>query len=75
MLALQIAAEINQRWAELAQLPSLDRLHMLESLVERHVLATGPCCSSNYASCYEGIPNDFDLHPMNDAVRPSGSLS
>ena len=66
MLAIQIAAEINQRWAELAQLPSLDRLHMLETLVERHVLATGPCCSSNYAPCYEGVPHDFEL--QNDAV-------
>ena len=64
MLAIEIAAEINQRWTELAQLPSLDRLHKLETLVERHVLATGPC--SSYMPSYEGTPNDFDLHPMNE---------
>jgi hypothetical protein len=66
MLAIQIAAEINQRWSELEQLPTIDRLHMLESLVERHVLATGPCCTSTYVPSYEGSCIDFDSRRMND---------
>lgn len=58
MLAIRIAAEINQRWTELEKLESLDRLHVLETLIERHVLATGPCCSSSYIPSYEGT-SDF----------------
>ncbi len=68
MLAIQIASEINQRWSELEKLSSLDRLHVLESLVERHVLATGPCCSSTYVPSYEGT-SDFDSHRVDDADR------
>jgi hypothetical protein len=65
MLAIRIAAEINQRWSEFEQLPSLDRLHILESLVERHVLATGPCCSFSYVPSYEGA-YAFDPRRIND---------
>jgi len=65
MLAIQVAAEINQRWHELEKLPSLDRLHVLETLVERHVLATGPCCSPNYEPSYERT-SEFYKHPAND---------
>ncbi len=65
MLAIQIAAEVNRRWHELEQLESLDRLHVLETLVERHVLATGPNCSSNYVPNYEAN-SDFDTHPGNE---------
>ena len=68
MLAIQIASEINQRWSELEQLPSLVRLHVLESLVERHVLATGPCCSSAYVPSYEGT-SDLDSHRVDGTDR------
>jgi hypothetical protein len=68
MLAIQIAAEINQRWSELEKLESLDRLHVLETLVERHVLATGPCCSSHYAPYHEvaEVATEFHRDPEND---------
>ena len=65
MLAIQIAAEINRRWIELEKLESLDRLHVLETLIERHVLATGPCCSSNYVPSYESNSN-FDTRSVID---------
>jgi len=53
MLASHIAAEINQRWTELEQLPVLQRQKALESLVERHVLATGPCSTGAYVPSFE----------------------
>ena len=65
MLAIQIAAEINQRWSELEKLERIDRLHVLETLIERHVLATGPCCSSHYAP-YQEVATEFHRHPEND---------
>lgn len=71
MLALRIAAEINQRWSELEQLPSLDRLHMLESLIERNVLATGPGCSFSYVPSYEDA-SDFDDDRGECCQHPSG---
>jgi hypothetical protein len=73
MLAIQIAAEINHRWLELEKLESLDRLHVLETIVERHVLATGPCCSSSYVPSYE-VASEFHAQPENDvgsANRPA----
>ena len=69
MLAIQIAAEINHRWSELEKLESLDRLHVLETLIERHVLATGPGCSSSYVPSYE-INSEFHAHSEN-ANRPA----
>jgi len=57
MLATHIATEINQRWEELAQLPDRDRARKLESLIERHVLATGPCCSATYLPKDEDFPD------------------
>lgn len=68
MLATQIAYEINERWLELDQMTSLDRLHVLESLVERHILATGPCSSSSYVPNF-GDASDFvsrGLHEGSD---------
>lgn len=65
MLAIQIAAEINHRWSELEKLSGVDRLHVLETLVERHVLATGPCSSSRYVPSYECI-SEFDSRPSMD---------
>lgn len=66
MLAIHIAAEINQRWSELEQLPSLDRLHVLESLIARHVLTSGSCCTATY------MPND-DLYSDFDSRRIENS--
>ena len=57
MLAHHVASEINQRWNELAQLPDRDRIQKLESLIERHVLATGPCCSATYLPKDDDFPN------------------
>jgi hypothetical protein len=68
MLAIQIAAEISQRWTELERLSILDRLHVLETLVERHVLATGPCSSSHYVPSYE-CASDFDTVPATDDIE------
>ena len=68
MLALQIAAEINQRWDELEKLSSLDRLHVLETLIERNILATGPCCSSSYVPSYQ-CTSDFDSRPMEENAK------
>jgi hypothetical protein len=65
MLAIRIAAEINRRWCELDQLPSLDRLHRIESLIERHVLASGPCCTFSYVPSYEG-DSDFEPRRIDD---------
>jgi hypothetical protein len=67
MLSIQIAAEINQRWSELEKLESLDRLHVLETLVERHVLATGPCSSSHYVTSYEAN-SEFHSRTENGAA-------
>ena len=55
MLAEHCAAEINRRWLELEQLPSLQRMQKLESILERHILATGG------NSTYSHLP-DFDEH-------------
>lgn len=69
MLATQIAIEINERWHELERLTPLDRLHKLESLVERHVLATSPCASS-YVTNFDD-PSDFVSRGLNDdSVKP-----
>ncbi len=67
MLAIHIAAEINQRWDELQHLSSIDRLHVLETLVERHILATGPCCSSNYVPSYDDHTS-FHSHRADDEL-------
>ncbi len=69
MLATQIAIEINERWHELERLTPLDRLHKLESLVERHVLATSPC-SSAYVAKFNA-PSDFVSRGLHDdSVKP-----
>ena len=69
MLATQIAIEINERWHELERLTPLDRLHKLESLVERHVLATSPC-SSGYVTNFDDS-SDFVSRGLNDdSVKP-----
>ena len=71
MLATQIAMEINDRWHELELLTPLDRLHKLESLVERHVLATSPCASASSYITNFGDTSDFVSRGLHeDSVKP-----
>lgn len=57
MLANHVASEINQRWNELNRLTDGERVQKLESLIERHVLATGPCCSETYLPKSDDFPD------------------
>lgn len=70
MLATQVAAEINQRWEEFENLSEFDRLRKLESLVERHLLATGPSCSETYFQTSSDFP-DFAARESNAKLEQS----
>ncbi len=53
MLATQIANELSRRWNELNLMAESDRLHTIETIVERHLLATSHCPSDHFAANYE----------------------
>lgn len=73
MLATKIASEINQRWYELEQLSTHDRFHVLESLIERHVLATGPCSTDTYIPSHESY-SKFDSREAHHPNSPCSKL-